>query len=190
MIAKLKEIKPVDWIILAGILTAIIVGFLTFSHIRQTAGKQIEATSKIGFQVFLRSVTITGNELPMKAGEKTFLTIRNVPYKDLDVIDVKFDTKKIVLPNVKGKEPFTMVDDASQAFSYDILLTIVDTAKITKDGAVVGGNKMKIGIPVTIEGKNYRFNGVISDIQIINDEHQNINKKENKEVKKAPDSIT
>ena len=61
MIAKLKEIKPVDWIILAGILTAIIVGFLTFSHIRQTAGKQIEATSKIGFQVFLRSVTITGN---------------------------------------------------------------------------------------------------------------------------------
>lgn len=186
MIAKFKEIKPVDWIILAGILIAIIVGFLTFSHIRQTAGKQIEATSKIGFQVFLRSVTITGNELPMKAGEKTFLTIRNVPYKDLDVIDVKFDTKKVVLPNAKGKEPFTMVDDVSQAFSYDILLTIVDTAKITKDGAVVGGNKIKIGIPVTIEGQNYRFNGVISDIQIINDEVKN----EDKDVKKSPDSIT
>ena len=83
-----------------------------------------------------------------------------------------------------------MVDDVSQAFSYDILLTVVDTAKITKDGAVVGGNKIKIGIPVTIEGKNYRFNGVISDIQILNDEIQNQTNDENKEVKKAPDSIT
>ncbi len=190
MIAKLKEIKTIDWIIAVGILTAIIVGFLTFSHVRQTAGNQIEATSKIGFQVFLRSVTITSNELPMKSGEKTFLTIRNVPYKDLDVVDVKFDTKKIILPNIKGKEPFTMVDDASQAFSYDILLTIVDTAKITKDGAVVGGNKIKIGIPVTIEGKNYRFNGVISDIQILNEEEKNQNTEEDKEVKKSPDSIT
>ena len=72
MIAKLKEIKTVDWIILGGVLIALIVGFLTFTHVRQTAGKQIEATSKIGFQIFLRGVTITSQELPMKKGEKTF----------------------------------------------------------------------------------------------------------------------
>lgn len=187
MIAKLKEIKPVDWIILVGILIALVVGFLTFTHVRQTAGKQIEATSKIGFQVFLRGVTITSQELPMKKGEKTFLTIRNVPYSDLDIIDVVADTKKVILPNARGKEQFTVLPDVSQAASFDVLVTVADTAKITKDGAVVGGNKIKIGIPVTIEGKNYRFNGVISDVQIINENSQNETKDN---VKKTPDSIT
>ena len=187
MIAKLKEIKTVDWIILGGVLIALIVGFLTFTHVRQTAGKQIEATSKIGFQIFLRGVTITSQELPMKKGEKTFLTIRNVPYSDLDIIDVVADTKKVVLPNARGKEQFTVLPDVSQAASFDVLVTVADTAKITKDGAVVGGNKIKIGIPVTIEGKNYRFNGVISDVQIINENSQNETKDN---VKKTPDSIT
>lgn len=187
MIAKLKEIKPVDWIILAGVLIALVVGFLTFTHVRQTAGKQIEATSKIGFQVFLRGVTITSQELPMKKGEKTFLTIRNVPYSDLNIIDVVADTKKVILPNARGKEQFTVLPDVSQAASFDVLVTVADTAKITKDGAVVGGNKIKIGIPVTIEGKNYRFNGVISDVQIINENSQNETKDN---VKKTPDSIT
>lgn len=180
---KLKKIKLVDWIILSGVAIALIVGFLTFSHLRQTAGKQIEATSKIGFQIFLRSVTITSNDMPVKTGEKTFLTIRNVPYTDLDVIDVKFDTKKIVMPNNRGREPFIMVDDVSQAFSYDVLVTVADIAKITKDGAVVGGNKIKIGMPVTIEGKDYRFSGVISDVQVINDNLQ-------KDSQKKPDNLT
>lgn len=187
MIAKLKEIKTVDWIILGGVLIALIVGFLTFTHVRQTAGKQIEATSKIGFQIFLRGVTITSQELPMKKGEKTFLTIRNVPYSDLDIIDVVADTKKVVLPNARGKEQFTVLPDVSQAASFDVLVTVADTAKITKDGAVVGGNKIKIGIPVTIEGQNYRFNGVISDIQILNEDSQNQTKDN---VKKTPDSMT
>ena len=80
-----------------------------------------------------------------------------------------------------------MLPDVSQAASFDVLVTVADTAKITKDGAVVGGNKIKIGIPVTIEGKNYRFNGVISDVQIINENSQNETKDN---VKKTPDSIT
>ena len=187
MIAKLKEIKTVDWIILGGVVIALIVGFLTVTHCRQTAGKQIEATSKIGFQIFLRGVTITSQELPMKKGEKTFLTIRNVPYSDLDIIDVVADTKKVVLPNARGKEQFTVLPDVSQAASFDVLVTVADTAKITKDGAVVGGNKIKIGIPVTIEGQNYRFNGVISDVQILNDDSQNQTKDN---FKKTHDSIT
>ena len=61
-----------------------------------------------------------------------------------------------------------MVEDVSQAFLYDILVTlIVEDAKITKDGAVVGGNKIKIGLPVTLEGPSYRLNGTVSDVRIL-----------------------
>ena len=47
--------------------------------------------------------------------------------------------------------------------------TIIDTAKITKDGAVVGGNKIKMGLPVVLEGQKYKFNGTISDVRVTSD---------------------
>lgn len=51
-------------------------------------------------------------------------------------------------------------------------MTLQDRAKITDDGAVVGGNKVKIGIPVVLEGKNYKLTGVISNVQYVNAEQR------------------
>lgn len=162
----LKKVKPVDLIIILGVSIALIVGFVTYKNFRQTAAKQIEATSEICFQVFIRGITYTGSDLPIKAGEKTFISIRNVPYSDLDIVNVKVDRKKIVLPVLKANKVM-VVDDVSQANVYDVLVTLTDTAKITKDGAVVGGNKIKMGLPITLEGKDYKFTGTVSDLRVI-----------------------
>lgn len=161
--------KTIFFDILVGlaVIAALVVGYLTYKHFRQTAGNQIESTSKIAFQVFLRGVTITGNTNPIKVGEDTFISIRNVPYTNLKVENVKIDSKKIIVPNPKGNPPFVLIDDYSQVFMYDIVVTITDTATITKDGPVVGGNKIKIGLPITLEGKTYKFNGTVSDVQIL-----------------------
>lgn len=162
----LKKIKPVDFIIIAGVVLALVVGFFTYKNFRQTASKQIEATSKISFQVFVRGITLTGNDIPLKAKEKTFISIRNVPYSDLDIVEVKADRKKVVLPILNSKKVM-VVEDVSQANMYDITVTLTDTAKITKDGAVVGGNKIKMGLPITLEGKDYKFNGTVSDLKVM-----------------------
>lgn len=42
----------VDIIIVLGVIIALIIGIATTKHFRQTADKQIEATSPITFQVF------------------------------------------------------------------------------------------------------------------------------------------
>ena len=168
LLEVLKKIRKVDLIIIAGIIIALFVGFITFKNIRQTADKQIEATSKISFTVFIRGVTYTGADLPIKANEKTFISIRNVPYTDLDITDVSAERKKVVLPTVNSKKVM-VVEDVSQSHLYDVAVTLTDTAKITKDGAVVGGNKVKIGLPITLEGKDYKFSGTVSDLKIIND---------------------
>ena len=41
-----------------------------------------------------------------------------------------------------------------------------DDAIITDDGAVIGGNKIKIGLPIIMEGFKYRINGVVSDVRV------------------------
>ncbi len=168
LIEKIKSVKKVDLIIIAGVIIALLVGFVTFKNIRQTADKQIEATSKISFTVFIRGITYTGADLPIKADEKTFISIRNVPYSDLDIMDVQAERKKVVLPTVNNKKVM-VVEDVSQANMYDVTVTLTDTAKITKDGAVVGGNKIKIGLPITLEGRDYKFTGTVSDLKIINE---------------------
>lgn len=172
----LKRSNKVDLIIIIGIVAALVVGLFTFSHIRQTADKQIEATSKISFTVFIRGITYTGKDLPIKPNEKTFISIRNVPYSDLDIVNVTAERRKVVLPTLNNKKVM-VVEDVSQAYMYDVAVTLTDTAKITKDGAVVGGNKVKLGLPITLEGKDYKFTGTVADLQIINEtEDEALNK--------------
>ena len=149
----IKKVKPVDIIIILGVLIAVVVGYVTFKNVRQTADKQIEATSKISFEVFIRGITYTGEDLPMHKSEKTFISIRNVPYTNLDIVDVQVERRKVVLPTITQKQVM-VVEDVSLANMYDVTVTLTDTAKITKDGAVVGGNKIKIGLPITLEGKD------------------------------------
>lgn len=155
--------KIVDIIIVVGLLLVAFVGLMTAKNMRQTASKQIEATSNIQFDVFLRSVTMTSDECPIKEGDKTFISIRNVPYSDLEVVSVKFVPKKAMVSTKKG---VVAVVDEGQDNMFDIVVRVKDVAQITKDGAVVGGNKIKMGLPITLEGKLYKFTGSVSDLAI------------------------
>lgn len=161
----MKKLSLVDFIIVIGVVIALFVGLFTAKHFRQTADKQIEATSPIMFQVFLRGVTVTGDEFPIASNSKTFISIRNVPYTELDVVSVNSQPRKIYSPMTKN----TLVPDPAQPAIFDAIITIKDVAKITKDGAVVGGNKIKMGLPVTLEGQRYKFNGTISDVRVTSD---------------------
>lgn len=168
--SRKNKLSFVDFIIIIGVIVALFVGLCTAKQLRQTADKQIEATSPIVFQVFLRGVTVTGQDFPISKDKKTFITIRNVPYTELEVLEVNSQTRKTYSPSVKP----VLVDDPSQPNLYDAVITIKDVAKITKDGAVVGGNKIKMGLPVVLEGDTYKFNGTISDIRIVTDLEQDL----------------
>ena len=165
----LGKFNLVDIIIIIGVIAALIVGVYTMKHFRQTADKQIEATSPITFQIFLRGVTVTGEEFPVKVGEKSFITIRNVPYTELKVTEVTSNPRQTAVSSARAVEQYVMINDPGQPALYDAIITVEDMAKITKDGAVVGGNKIKMGLPVTLEGENYKFNGTISDVRVTSD---------------------
>lgn len=167
LIKSFKDFTKTDFVIIGLVCFLLLVTALAFVGKNRIFSKTpVEAEQQVAFQVFLRGITITNPESPLRAGEETFITIRNVPYTKLKIMSVIWDRKKIVLPG-NTKEKFIVVDDLSLPFQFDFLVTLVDTAKITKDGAVVGGNKLKIGVPIVLEGIDYKINGTISNIQII-----------------------
>ena len=186
ILTLLKKLRPLDIIITVIILIALIVGVVTFLGKRATSSKQIEASTKVDIEVYFRGVVVTSNNSPFETGDETFITIINVPYTKLKITSVNYDRKKVMLPI--GKNGYQVVDDLTSPFNYDFLVTVEDDAKITKDGAVVGGNKIKIGLPVTFEGVDYRLNGIVSNISVSKKaDGGSVNKEIEKQVNKNQD---
>ena len=155
MKSALKNLKKADWIIIFAVLIIIIALIIPAAGIKKYISKSpILEEKDIYFTVFLRGVTVTDTKSPFQIGEDTFITIRNVPYTKLKIKNVQYDRrKKLIETSIR--------------------------AKITDDGAVVGGNKIKIGIPVVLEGKNYKLNGIVSNVQFNEEEKQIQNQGEN-----------
>ena len=182
----LKKLRPLDIIIILIVLIALIVGAVTFAGKRATSSNQIEASTKVDIEVYFRGVVVTSNNSPFETGDETFITIRNVPYTKLKITNVKFGRNKVMMPTSTGG--YKVVDDVTSPFNYDFLVTVEDDAKITKDGAVVGGNKIKIGLPVTLEGVDYRLNGIVSNISVSKKaENGTVNKDIEKQVNENQD---
>ncbi len=165
----IKELKPLDYIIIIAVIAVIAIGALVYFGKNKFSKSPVEETRKIAFQVMLKGVSVTDSKIPFVVGDESFITIRNVPYTKLQIVDVMYQPKKTVLPVNNPQQPFVVIDDYSQPYQFDFIITLIDDAKITKDGAVVGGNKIKIGLPIVLEGFNYRIGGTISNVQILND---------------------
>ena len=166
----LKRLHIVDIFIISTIIVALVIGFMTFKKIRQTSDKQIVSTSEVIFHVFVRGFSYSGVDLPIKANEKSFITIRNVPYSELDIKEVIHSPRQIAVATSKE---IKVITDPAYPNLYDMVVVLSDEAKITKDGAVVGGNKLKIGLPITLEGAEYKLNGTVSNIVIVEKPKEN-----------------
>ncbi len=161
----LKKLRPFDVIIIVLVIFSLVVFGVTRAGKRATSSKQIEAEAKVDIEVYFRGVVVTSKNSPFQKGDETFISIRNVPYTKLKIKNTSYERKKIMLPSNTSSK-FQVVDDVTSPFNYDFLVTLEDNAKITKDGAVVGGNKIKIGLPVTLEGVDYKLNGIVSNITL------------------------
>ena len=95
------------------------------------------------------------NDLPSKSSKES---------QDICFIKKPMTTKKYLLEIPNPQQPFAIIDDPVQPFQYDLIVSLKDNAKITDDGAVVGGNKIKIGMPIVLEGFNYRLGGTVSNV--------------------------
>lgn len=160
----LKKLKITDYIIILFIIILVVIGTLAVFKKKNFSNLPIEKEAKIQFEVFFRGVTISDTESPFKIGEDAFITIRNVPYTKLKIVGMDVSQRKIIIPanNEKG---FLIADDISMPNLYDFVVRLEDIAKKTTDGYVAGGNKIKMGIPVVIEGPKYKYTGTISNVQ-------------------------
>lgn len=166
----LKKLKITDYVIILIICILCIVGGFAVFKKKNFSNLPIEKETKITFEVFFRGITITDSVSPFKIGDNAFITIRNVPYTKLKIVAMDGRPRMTLIPadNQKG---FIISEDVAMPNLYDIVVRLEDNAKKTPDGYVAGGNKIKMGIPVVIEGEKYKYSGIISGVY----EEENVN---------------
>ncbi|MEI7475047.1 MAG: DUF4330 domain-containing protein [bacterium] len=158
-------VNVIDFLIMCFVVLGVLGVYLVKSGKFITSKKMIEKKESIQFDVSLRGVKLSNNSDLFKAGGKSFITIRNVPYTALEVVKAVKTPIMTVIPDPKNPARLLSVPNVSETNSYDFLVTLKDNALITKDGPIIGGNKVKIGLIVSLEGEKYRINGVVTDVR-------------------------
>jgi hypothetical protein len=115
----------------------------------------ITGTQKVDIDVIFVGLKTKDTDL-FKVGEKTSMTIRNVPVQPpMTIIAVKQQPKQVAFLSADGKKVVNFPDPT---------VTVTDTAERTNDGYVVRGQKVKVGSQIELEGFKYRVVGVVTDI--------------------------
>ena len=159
----MKNLKITDYLIILLIIVLVVIGGLAVFKKQDFSKLPVEKEAKIQFDVFFRGVTITDTVSPFKPGDDAFITIRNVPYTKLKIVGMDGRPRMTVAP-ANNKDGYVIAEDVSMPNMYDFIVRLEDKAKKTPDGYVAGGNKIKMGIPVVIEGETYKYTGSISRI--------------------------
>lgn len=158
---KIKEkINALDFLLMVSIIFSL-TGYLLAKGENHPLNKVIQDKEKIAIEILLPEV-YSDKDSFFKIGEKAAITIRNRPYTKLSIINSKERTKQTLLPQPAGN--YKIINDPTKENFKDYILTLSDIALKTSDGYVIGGNKIKAGNQVELEGFNYRLNGKIINI--------------------------
>lgn len=101
----------------------------------------------------------------IKPGDKTFITLRNVPYNSVRVEAVKASPAMVAVPQPDGT--VKALPNPADVFGENILVTIREKATLTDDGLVFGDSKVKVGTPIDLEGYRYRLHGQVVGVHIL-----------------------
>lgn len=159
------KINIIDFGIVFVVFLAISGLVLVKSGQFATSANVIKKEAMIEFDVVIKGIKLSKEEQLFKPGEKTFITIRNVPYTSLEIVKAEVTPWQALIPDMKNPGKGVAIDDPTAPYTYNFMVVLKDKALITADGPVIGGNKIKTGLLVTLEGYKYRLNGVVSDVR-------------------------
>jgi hypothetical protein len=161
------KINIIDLLVIIFIILGVIGIYLVKSGKFLTSSKVNQGTKEVHFDVIMRGLKLSKDSNVFKVGDKSFITIRNVPYTKLTIIKAEKTNWQTPLPDPKNPSQAIATIDPTTPYTYNFLVTLKDKAIITPDGLIIGGNKIKIGLPLELEGSNYKFNGIVSNVKII-----------------------
>lgn len=156
-------VNLLDALIVSGVMVGVI-GVVAvkggYSSINKIVEKQGPAEIDLMIKANIEDLSM------FKVGDKSFVTIRNQPYDKVDITAVKAKRSEIAVPTKDGTA-FRITNDPTAPYSSEVILTLRSDGMQTEDGIIWGGQKLKVGVPIDVEGFKYRLRGSVLDVRMV-----------------------
>lgn len=150
------------------IILLVVVGIVYYpgtSSVAQIAGD----TRPVEVDVIAKGLGVLKPEelkQEIETSKKIGFVIRNQPSGQVDVKAVQILPRSVAVPQPDGSVKALPDPRPELAYSADMLVTLASNATITSDGPVLGGQKVKVGTLVQLQGMTYDFNASVVDVRI------------------------
>ncbi|MBC7327795.1 DUF4330 domain-containing protein [bacterium] len=159
---KKRFVNPID--IIAVILIVLFLVFLVFEKMGKHPMAMAEGQPrKVEIDIIVKAFPCTDTSF-VKPGEKLFITVKNQPFDWVILKDVKFYPRQAVVPT--GNGGYKLIPNPSEPDTFDIIFTVQAQGYVREDGIIVG-TKLKVGIPISLEGKMMDVKGQVAGVRVL-----------------------
>jgi hypothetical protein len=152
----------------AILVILLVVGGIFFLPGNSGSVAQVGVTTKpVQMDILVRGLSVRDPQKviqDMETTQKTKIVIRNQPYGEINIRDIQQLERKVAVSQPDGS--VKALPDPTNEFSTNMLITVAGEANITDSGPVLGNSKLKIGTPVDLEGKTYKFRASVVDVRL------------------------
>jgi len=163
----LRQLTPVDGLA-ALVAMAALVGAVWSPKLTNAVAQATGAIQPIRVSVDVRHLVAADPEGLMNAireeGEVS-LVVRNQPAGRLKLIGVEEVATRLLAVLPDGS--VVQADNPNSVVPLHARFVLEARGEAKPSGVVVGGTKLKIGIPIELEGRLYRVNGTVSGVQLL-----------------------
>ena len=164
MLPRLRSLSPIDAV--AGVVAlAALVGVIWSPKLSNAVAKATGAVKPVQVSVDVhRLYSADPEQLLNSAREEAALNIviRNQPAGRVTLVSVDDLTNPLTAVQPDGS--VVIADAPSTDLPRHARFVMEAQAEIKPSGVVIGGTKVKVGVPVELEGRLYRLNGVVSGV--------------------------
>lgn len=151
----------------ALIVTTVVVGVIGVVAVKSGYSSVDRIAQRTGPAEIDLMIRATIKDLSMfKVGDKAFITIRNQPYDKVEIVAAAAKRQEVMIPINDGKG-IRITNDPTTPYASEVILTLRDEGMETEDGIVWGGQKLKLGVPIEVEGYKYRLKGSVIDVRMV-----------------------
>ena len=162
----LRAISPID--IAAGVVALVaLAGVIWSPKLSNAVARATGSLQPVKVSVDAKNFYSSEPEAFLQSARDegfTSIVVRNQPAGRVRLIEVDDITRRLVAVQPDGQ--VVEAEDPNLGQARYIRFQLEADADIDSSGIVIGGTKLKVGVPVELEGRLYRLNGVVSGVTL------------------------
>lgn len=144
----------------ALIILMVLVGVFFYPGTAGSVAQVGAVTKPVEVDVMVRGLTVSNPQAlyeTLSTSETTNVIIRNQPYGQVGIKEVKLLPRSVAVPQPDGTVKSFPDPRPELNYTMDMLLTLTGDAQVTDNGPVFGNSKVKVGTQIELEGELYDF---------------------------------